>query len=180
MSRSDPVPDAVERLVDEICLNRPFTGLSEAAFLAFAWTWQRLEEVGRTFFPRFGITGAQFNVLMILADFHGRAFHQSELAEILVVNRASIGSVLERMERGGWIERTPDPGDRRAMLVGLTSKGEAKLAQVRTHYYRLLEEIFQEEGERDLRSMILFCDRLRAGIARLAPQAARSSLKGRK
>jgi DNA-binding MarR family transcriptional regulator len=180
MSRNDPVQEAVTRLVDEICLNRPFTGLAEASFLSLVWTWQMLEEVGRSFFPRFGITGAQFNVLMILADFHGRAFRQAELAEILVVNRASIGSVLERMERDGWIERTPDPGDKRATLVTLAPAGEAKLAQVRAPYYRLLAEIFGEEDERDLRAVILFCDRLRAGIARLEPQAAVAARRRRK
>ena len=51
---------AVERLKGEIALNRPFRGTAEAAFLAMVWTWQCLEAVGRTFFPRYGITGAQF------------------------------------------------------------------------------------------------------------------------
>jgi DNA-binding MarR family transcriptional regulator len=180
MPRNDPVQDAVSRLVDEICLNRPFTGLAEASFLSLVWTWQMLEEVGRSFFPRFGITGAQFNVLMILADFHGRAFRQAELAEILVVNRASIGSVLERMERDGWIERTPDPADKRATLVTLAPAGKAKLDEVRAPYYRLLGEIFAQEDERDLRAVILFCDRLRSGIARLEPQAAVAARRRRK
>ena len=180
MPREDAVKDAVDRLVEEICLNRPFTGLAEASFLSMVWTWQALEEAGRAFFPRFAITGAQFNVLMILADFHGRAFRQHELAEILVVNRASIGSVLERMERDGWVERTPDPADKRAMLVTLTPRGEAKLAEVKQPYYRLLGEIFREEDERDLSAMILFCDRRRAGIARLQPGAAVAKRRGRK
>ena len=180
MARNDAVEEAVGRLVDEICLNRPFTGLPEAAFLSLVWTWQSVEGVGREFFPRFGITGAQFNVLMILADFHGRAFRQHELAEILVVNRASVGAVLERMERDGWIERTPDPADRRAMLVALAPAGEAKLAEVRAPYYRLMSEIFRQEDERDLRAMILFCDRLRAGIARLEPRAAAAARRRRK
>jgi len=180
MARDVAVQGAVGRLVDEICLNRPFTGLGEAAFLSLVWTWQMVEEVGRTFFPRFGITGAQFNVLMILADFHGRAFRQHELAEILVVNRASIGSVLERMERDGWIERTPDPADKRAILVSVAPAGEAKLAEVRAPYYRLLSEIFSREDEQDLRAMILFCDRLRAGIARLEPRASAAARRRRK
>ena len=180
MARHDGVDEAVARLVDEICLNRPFTGLAEAAFLSLVWTWQSVEGVGRAFFPRYGITGAQFNVLMILADFHGRAFRQHELAEILVVNRASIGGVLERMERDGWIERTPDPADKRAMLVSLAPEGEAKLAEVRAPYYRLMAEIFRQEDERDLRAMILFCDRLRSGIERLEPKAGVSARRGRK
>ena len=180
MTRDAAVQEAVGRLVEEICLNRPFTGLAEAAFLSLAWTWQMLEEVGRNFFPRYGITGAQFNVLMILADFHGRALRQHELGEILVVNRASIGSVLERMERSGWVERTPDPSDRRATLVAIAPAGKAKLAEVRAPYYRLLSDLFSREGEDDLRATILFCDRLRSGIACLEPRATAAARRRRK
>ena len=173
MSRDAAVQEAVGRLVDEICLNRPFTGLGEAAFLSLVWTWQMVEEVGRTFFPRFGITGAQFNVLMILADFHGRAFRQHELAEILVVNRASVGNVLDRMHRAGWIRRSPDPQDRRAVLVSLAPAGRRKLKEVKGPYYRLLDDVFGAEGARELRAAIVFFHRLRTRVAR-----AESRLKG--
>lgn len=161
MAKADAVGKALTRLVGEISLNRPFAGTHEAAFLSLVWSWQRLEQAGRAFFPRFGITDTQFNVLMILDDYRGRALRQHELAEILVVNRASAGSVLERMERNGWIERTPDPADRRAMQVAISRGGKAKLAEVRAPYYRLLAEIFKGESDADLGAVILFCDRMR-------------------
>ena len=41
-----------------------------------------------------GITDAQFNALMILWDYRARALKQHELAELLVVNRASAGGVM--------------------------------------------------------------------------------------
>ena len=171
-AKADPVDAALERLVGEISLNRGFAGLHEAAFLSLVWTWQRLEQAGRAFFPRFGITDVQFNVLMILDDYRRRSFRQHELAEILVVNRASAGSVLERMERNGWIERTPDPGDRRALRVSLAKAGKVKLEEVRAPYYRLLAQIFEAEDEADLRGLIVFCDRLRSGLDRVAAQGA--------
>ena len=164
--KRDPVDEALARLVGDISLNRPFAAPHEAAFLSLVWSWQRLEQVGRAFFPRYGITDTQFNVLMILDDYRGRVFRQHELAEILVVNRASAGSVLERMERNGWIERAPDPADRRAMLVSLAKAGKSKLETVRAPYYRLLGELFKGEKEEDLRSLILFCDRLRKRLDR--------------
>jgi DNA-binding MarR family transcriptional regulator len=132
--KTDAAAAALSALSEEISLNRDFTGLHEAAFLSLAWTWQRLEQLGRMFFPRYGITGAQFNVLMILHDYHGRAFRQHELAEILVVNRASAGTVLDRMHRSGWIERAPDPQDRRAVLVSLADAGRRKLKEVKGPY----------------------------------------------
>lgn len=158
---------ALERLSAEISLNRPFESLAEGAFLSLVRTWQALEQSGRAFFPRFDITEAQFNVLMILDDYRGRAFRQHELADLLVVNRASAGSVLERMERNGWIERVPDPEDRRAMRVTMTRAGKAKIEEVRSPYYRLMARIFAEQDESDLKSLILCCDRVRAGLAKL-------------
>ncbi|HYC36579.1 MAG TPA: MarR family transcriptional regulator [Usitatibacter sp.] len=168
MANPVSVSKALTRLVGEISLNRPFTGLHEGAFLSLVWTWQRLEQVGRRFFPGHGITEAQFNVLMILDDYGGRRFRQHELAEILVVNRASAGSVLEKMERSGWIERKPDPDDRRAMLVSLSRAGKAKLAEVRGPYYELLGRIFEGVPKRELQELILLCDRLRRRIDEVA------------
>ena len=160
----DSLEKALSRLVGEISLNRPFTGLPEAAFLSLVWSWQRLEQAGRTFFPQFGITDSQFNVLMILDDYRGKAFRQHELAEILVVNRATAGGVIERMERSGWIERVPDPEDRRALRVSITRAGKAKLEEVRAPYYKLLGSLFDGESERDLKGLIHFCDRLRTRL----------------
>ena len=164
---------ALSSLAEEISLNREFSGLHEAAFLALAWSWQRLEQLGRSFFPRYGITGAQFNVLMILDDYDVRAFRQHELAEILVVNRASAGNVLDRMHRAGWIRRSPDPLDRRAVLVSLAPAGRRKLREVKGPYYRLLDGVFGAEGARELRAAIVFFHRLRLRVAR-----AESRLKG--
>ena len=165
-----PLDSALTTLAREISLNRSFASLKEAALLSLVWTYQRLEQAGRAFSPRFGITEAQFNVLMILGDYRGRSFRQHELAEILVVNRASAGSVLERMERNGWIARAPDPEDRRAMRISMTRAGSTKLEEVRGPYYRLMSRIFKQEDERDLRNLVLFCDRLRRGLARVESQ----------
>src|SRR5471032_328899 len=136
MAQPPDLDSALTTLAREISLNRSFASLKEAALLSLLWTYERLEQTGRAFFPRFGITQAQFNVLMILHDYRGRTFRQHELAEILVVNRASAGSVLERMERNGWIARAADPDDRRAMRISMTRAGSTKLEEVRGPYYR--------------------------------------------
>lgn len=163
------IDPALARLAREISLNRPFDGLHEAALLAYVWTWQRMEQAGREFFDRFDLTSAQFDVLMILADHHRRSFRQHELAQILVVNRATAGTVLERMERKGLVAREPDPEDRRAMRVSLTAKGRRTLGEVKPRYYELMKKLLGGEDEKSLRHVIAFCDRLRDAIARLQP-----------
>ncbi|HET9650975.1 MAG TPA: MarR family transcriptional regulator [Usitatibacter sp.] len=158
---------ALVKLAREISLNRPFQSLHEAALLAYVWTWQRMEQVGREFFEHFDLTGAQFDVLMILADHPGRAFRQHELAQMLLVNRATAGSVLERMERKGLLARSADPEDRRAMRVTLTRKGRQTLDEVKPRYYALMSKLLGREEEKSLRQVIGFCDRLRDAIAGL-------------
>jgi len=155
---------ALRRLRSQIALNREFRGSGEAGFLALVWTWQRLEALGRAFFPRLGITDVQFNVLMILWDYRERALRQHELAELLVVNRASAGGVVARMERAGWIAREVDEADTRARRVRLTPAGIAKLKEVRGPYYRLLAGIFRDSDGKALGDQIAFLDTVRSRI----------------
>ena len=157
------------RLAREISLNRPFADHSEAALLPYVWTWQRMEQVGREFFEGFDLTGAQFDVLMILADYPGRAFKQHELAKILLVNRATAGTVLERMERKELIAREADADDRRAMRVTITRHGRQVVDHVKPRYYALIKKLLGGEDEKTLRQVIAFCDRLRDNVGRLQP-----------
>ena len=156
---------ALRRLRSQIALNREFRGAGEAAFLALLWTWQQLEAAGRAFFPRYGITDVQFNVLMFLWDYRDRPLRQHELAEILVVNRASAGGVISRVERAGWIERQVDPGDTRARLVRLTRAGIAKLEEVRGPYYRLLSRVFRDADGARLGGFIDYLDEIRSRLS---------------
>jgi len=167
--RKAPAPakgdTALRRLKHQIALNREFRGAGEAAFLALAWTWQQLEAAGRAFFPRYGITDVQFNLLMILWDYRDRPLRQHELAEILVVNRASAGAVIARVERAGWLEREVDPGDTRARRVRLTRAGIAKLEEVRGPYYRLLARVFRDGDGSTLTGFVEYLDEIRSRLS---------------
>ncbi len=137
-----PSPRRIEaELKAEIALRREFASLDEQALLAFIWTEVRLHKISYTFFEGFGLTDAQFNALMILRDY--RRLHQWELAAILVVNRASAGSVLDRLVRRGLVRREEDAKDRRANFVSITAEGERLLNAVVRPYYRLLPDLFK-------------------------------------
>ncbi len=45
---------------------------------------------------------------------------QTELADMLEVDRASAGRMIDRMEKGHWVERRGDAGDRRVKRLYLT------------------------------------------------------------
>lgn len=82
----------------------------------------------RTVFDRrvrnIGLTRAQWLVLTRLYRRPGAS--QTELAEMLEIDRASAGRMIDRMEKNGWVERRADIEDRRINRLYLT--GEARKA----------------------------------------------------
>lgn len=48
----------------------------------------------------------------------------SELARLARMRKQSAAEAIRQLERAGYVERRPDPGDRRAQLVFLTSRGQ--------------------------------------------------------
>jgi MarR family transcriptional regulator, transcriptional regulator for hemolysin len=63
------------------------------------------------------LTHAQWWALMHIFQHEGAT--QSEIANIMQLGRASAGSVIERLEKKGWLERRPDPSDNRVKRVYL-------------------------------------------------------------
>ena len=101
-----------------------------AAVMATADAFMR--ESHRLFRP-FGLTGAQYNVLNVLAD-RSTGMSQRELSEVLVVDRSNVTGLLDRMEKAGWVKREDDPEDRRIYRVSLTPAGRKLWAKVHPRY----------------------------------------------
>lgn len=64
------------------------------------------------------ITRARWWVLAHLSRHDGMM--QSQLADVLEVGKASLGTVVDQLENSGWVERRPDPLDKRVKRVYLT------------------------------------------------------------
>jgi MarR family transcriptional regulator, transcriptional regulator for hemolysin len=67
-----------------------------------------------------GMTPGRCAVLIQLAQHKG--FNQADLARILDIRPITLVRLLDRLETAGFVERTPDPDDRRAHVLALTAK----------------------------------------------------------
>ena len=80
----------------------------------------------RTVFDRrvreVGLTRAQWLVLTRLHRRPGAS--QSELSEMLEVEKATAGRMIDRLEANGWVVRKADPRDRRINRLYLTDEAE--------------------------------------------------------
>jgi len=84
-------------------------------------------------------TGQEIFLMQLWAN-EGQS--QSQLAESICVQPATITKMLQRMEGGGLIERRPDPDDSRVSRVYLTDKSR-----------ELREQVEQMWGELEARTM---------------------------
>jgi DNA-binding MarR family transcriptional regulator len=77
-----------------------------------------------------GLTRSQWWVLTHL--FRKDGITQSELAEMLELEKPSLGRLLDRLEAKGWVRREVDARDRRAKRVFLTGAAETPMRVMRT------------------------------------------------
>jgi DNA-binding MarR family transcriptional regulator len=87
-----------------------------------------------------GLTLARTKVLAQLQL--GGAARPSVLAVEFGVAPRTITELVDTLERDGLVVRHPDPTDRRALLVALTSEGEAALAVADAARARLMKQVF--------------------------------------
>jgi DNA-binding MarR family transcriptional regulator len=81
----------------------------------------------------------------------------SDLAGHLEISKQGAGQIIDDMERRGYVERGPDPGDRRARLIRLSERGLQALATARRFhrsYERRLARAHGQDAVATLRAML--------------------------
>jgi MarR family transcriptional regulator, transcriptional regulator for hemolysin len=88
----------------------------------------------RTTFDRrvraLGLTRSQWWVLTHL--FRNNGINQSDLADTLEIEKATLGRLLDRLEAKRWVRREADVSDRRVKRVFLTREVEPAMKAMRT------------------------------------------------
>jgi DNA-binding MarR family transcriptional regulator len=76
----------------------------------------------------YNVTSVQFAALELVSQCEG--LDQTDLSLRLGYDRATTGSMVLRLERDGYVERVPDPKDKRARLVTATAAGRDAAANL--------------------------------------------------
>ena len=148
----------------ELNLEVPFRDRYHEAVLSIVRTGSVLTNAGEQLFRQFDLTEAQFNVLFSL-KYNPRDVTQSDLGKRLVVTRASITSVLDRLEGKGLVARVDVPANRRIYHVVLTEDGRALIDEVEPLYREKIHQTMNGLGERDCRDLIALLERVRSHAA---------------
>ncbi|SEN63830.1 MarR family winged helix-turn-helix transcriptional regulator [Actinacidiphila rubida] len=72
------------------------------------------------------------------------------LARRAGMHPATLTGVLDRLERGGWVVRTPNPADRRSILVKVVKEKEAEVAFMFAGLDTAMDEVCAQISDPDL------------------------------
>jgi DNA-binding MarR family transcriptional regulator len=78
---------------------------------------------------RHGITPTRLSAMVALSMSGPQ--RPGDLADRLGLSGASMSRLIQTLEAGQWVNRSPDPEDRRACLIGITGQGLAALDSLR-------------------------------------------------
>ena len=143
-------------LQSELGLKKPFRTPGHEALLSIQYTAARIKKRGDALFRALGLTDVQFNLMMLLkhhANDDG-GLTQVELSRMMLVNRANITSVVDRMERARLVRRDSVPGDRRYNVVKLTPRGDGLVEKAEKAYREKIDDLMGVVGDSALRALI--------------------------
>ena len=127
---------------------------------------RRFDHNGR----RLGLTRAQCRTLGYLARNEG--INQAGLADLLEIRPMTLVRQIDRMEEAGWIERRPDPADRRARRLYLTGKARPVLSRIWSVANETRDEALARLSATEATALIDLLHRVHATLSERVPAAA--------
>ncbi|WP_031160396.1 MarR family winged helix-turn-helix transcriptional regulator [Streptosporangium roseum] len=102
----------------------------------------------------YGLTQQQGQLLCVLM---AQPYGMSELGAMLGLAKSSLTGLVDRSERNGLVQRTPDPHDSRAVRVALTGRGAKLAEEFYTETCRRIEDLTSDfaQAERDTLAALL-------------------------
>jgi DNA-binding MarR family transcriptional regulator len=111
-------------------------------------------------FAAAGARGYHYRILAALAEFGVAS--QAELGRRCTMDRSDVVAAVNELAERGFVQRTPDPADRRRNQVTLTQAGESHLRQLDETLDRAQENLLGPLPDADRQTLIRLLARLLA------------------
>jgi DNA-binding MarR family transcriptional regulator len=136
--------------------------LEVRTFLLMARIYHRIVRRLGQLLDRHSLSLSHFEVLAVLRL--GEGMTQQELASRLLVTKGNICGLIDRMGANGWVERRPDPDDRRVNRLHMTEPGKRLLEEAIPPHHALIRTLMGGLGGPELQSLYQLLDQLEGGM----------------
>lgn len=151
-------------LKNELGLDQAIKTVEHECLLNIVYTGMMINKSAYRYFSRYGITETQFNVLMLLKYALSDGLSQVALSRRLVVNKADMTGLIDRLERKKLVERSRDGHDRRINLVKLTRPGREMLLKVEKVYFTEVNRLFRGCAKTEIKAIIRGLELIRKNL----------------
>lgn len=145
----------------------------------FGWLTADIARLMRTVFDRrvkaLGVTRPQWLAIVRLNRRPGAS--QSELADMMEIERAPAGKIVDRLEERGWVERRSHPDDRRVNRIFLTERGERLFALISPIAEATVADSLVDLDEADVEQLTDLLMRVKSRLSALAVSDISSELE---
>jgi DNA-binding MarR family transcriptional regulator len=117
---------------------------------------QRLKQAADTTLPRFDI--------LAQLERHGAPMSMGELSRRLMVSNGNVTGLIDRLAREGYVERAPDPSDRRVQMVSLTTEGTKFFGEIAEDHRKWVGDMMAGLSASEMRSLYALLARLKESI----------------
>lgn len=151
-------------LKEELGLDQAIETKEHECLLNILYTATMLYKASYLYFRRYGITDAQFNVLIQLYYTKQEGLSQIDLGKRLVVNKANMTGIIDRLEKAGYAKRENHPKDRRVNIIKITLKGKDLVNRLEPGYFTGVKKLMSHISKNDMKTIIKGMEKIRARI----------------
>lgn len=126
---------------------------------------QRLRRSFNRYARHTELTYPQVRVIGMLNKEQG--IRQAVLAQRLDIQPISLARLIDRMEMAGWVERRPDPLDRRAVQLFLTGKSQPLLKQLHKTRGNFESDVLANFSDSEIKQLQRLLDKLATNLKAL-------------
>jgi len=134
-------------------------------------TWRLIRQVFFSLAQQKGydLNPEQFFLLIRLHEKDG--ISQVELGDNLFKDKANIKRILDALEKKSYIERTPDPEDKRKYKIFLTSYGREVLSQIIPIVVNVREKLYAGMEEAEVSQLFILLEKIDQNILQHFPDS---------
>jgi DNA-binding MarR family transcriptional regulator len=134
----------------------------DAVYTKPGYLFRRMQQIAVAIFMEeckaFELTPVQYAALVAIQTHPG--IDATRLSAVIAFDRSTLGSVIERIESKGLIERKPSPDDKRVKLLYVTRSGAATLREIVPAVDRAQARMLQPLKPADRRTLMALLSQL--------------------
>jgi DNA-binding MarR family transcriptional regulator len=151
-------------LKEELRLDQTIATMEHECLLNIFYAATMLYKASYIYFRQYGITDAQFNVLIQLQYEKQQGLSQADLGRRLVVNKADMTGIIDRLEKAGLVGREDHPKDRRINIIKITRKGRDIVNRLEPGYFTGVKKVMSGISQNDMKTIMKGMEKIRENV----------------